>query len=217
MKDYSKEIENIRKSYGEWTAHNIEIDTGLFTMNECFVDRASRRAETYIAFIKRFHSKRIRGLRILDLGCLEGGISIALAKSGCKCIGVDVREQHLVKAKFAAESLRLTSRCKWKKGDVTKASLWKDLGKFDVIICSGLLYHIDASDIIPLLRNIRMACKKNALCIIDTNISSKAISSFTYEGNTFWGCPWKEHNATDGKDKRIASSWSSYENNQASG
>ena len=210
-----EEIEMIRDKYGEWTAHNIEIEPGLFTMGNNIKDRASRRSETYSKLIRRFKSKKLRGLRILDLGCLEGGISIPLAQEGCRCVGVDVRERHLIKAHFAARSLGISRKCKWEVGDVTNKELWDNLGKFDVIICSGLLYHIEANDIIPLLKNIHRACKAKGMIIVDTNISSKPVSSFTYDGKTFWGCTWIEHNQSTNKNQRMAASWSSYKNNEA--
>ena len=213
--DILKRLNEIRRQHGDWTAHNVEIKTGLFTMGEAFEDRASKRSKTYQSLIKRFKSEKLRGLKVLDLGCLEGGISIPLAKEGCKCIGVDVRERHLIKANFAAEILGISKKCKWSKGDVTKKDFWKGIGRFDIIICSGLLYHIDAVDIIPLLRNIHRACKPKAMIIVDTNISSKPITSFTYEDKRYWGCYWKEHNKSAGEKERNDASWSSYENNEA--
>ena len=35
-------------------------------------------------------NKKIKGKKVLDLGCLEGGIAIRLAEKGAKVIGVDV-------------------------------------------------------------------------------------------------------------------------------
>ena len=135
--DILKRLNELRRQHGDWTAHNVEIKTGIFTMGEAFEDRASKRSKTYQALIKRFKSERLRGLKVLDLGCLEGGISIPLAKVGCKCTGVDVRERHLIKATFAAEMLGISQKCKWCKGDVTKKDFWKTIGHYDVIIAPG--------------------------------------------------------------------------------
>ena len=62
-------------------------------------------------------------------------------------------------------------------------------------------------DIIPLLRNIKRACKTTAMIIVDTNISSKPIASFTYEGKRFWGCYWKEHKQSADEKQRMDASW----------
>ena len=77
--EIAKKLDLIRDEYGEWTAHNIEIEKGLFTMGKNYVDRASLRSKTYGELIKRFLSVNMRSLKVLDLGCLEGGISIPLA------------------------------------------------------------------------------------------------------------------------------------------
>ena len=176
------------------------------------MNRASKRSKTCNPN-KRFKSEKLRGLKVLDLGCLEGGISIPLAKEGCKCIGVDVRERHLIKANFAAEILGISKKCKWSKGDVTKKDFWKGIGRFDIIICSGLLYHIDAVDIIPLLRNIHRACKPKAMIIVDTNISLNQLHHLRMRIRGIGVVTGKSMKSAGEKERNDAS-WSSYENNE---
>ncbi len=215
--DIQSKLQLVQEKYGPWTAHNIEIAPGIFTIKEDKADRAQQRALIYAGLsttlLKR---KNIKGLKILDLGCLEGGISIALSLQGAKCTGIDVRPGHLAKAEFAAKSLKINQRCKWILGDVTDPSLWLEIGSFDIVICSGLLYHLDAQDILPTLKRINDKCKKNGMAIIDTNIAPQPKQRINIKESTFlYGCEWIEHPEDRNIEERIKHSWSSLENNKA--
>lgn len=212
----SGELESIRSMYGPWSAHNIKLSKDIYTISPDHQSRALKRAELY-AGLKRTLSKRsLNGCKVLDLGCLEGGISIHLAQEGANCTGIDVRSNHLIKARFAAKCLGLQRKCTWLEANVTTENLWEQLQKFDLIICSGLLYHLDAMDILPLLRNMREACKKDALVIIDSNIAPHPIKNFTKKDEpTLWGCEWSEHDPNTSTAERMASGWSSMHNNKA--
>ncbi len=213
----TEKLQQIRQDHGPWTAHNIEISNGIFTISAQPPDRAERRAQLYAGLARTFlRRKSIKGLKILDLGCLEGGISISLAKSGAKCTGIDVRPQHLIKASFAAEALKIKKRCQWIEGDITRPEIWDKINNFDIVICSGLLYHLDANDILPLLKNLRKKCKNNGLAIIDTNIAPNSEELIkTQEGVELWGCKWKEHPPNRTFEERLAQDWSSFSNNEA--
>ena len=210
------EYQEIVQRYGSWTAHNINLGNGLFTIKNSAPDRAESRAVTYQAITELFFKKKISGIKILDLGCLEGSISINFAKLGAYCTGVDIRDVHLRKAEFASKTLSLNKHCKWIKGDVTEDTVWSDLPKFDVIICSGILYHMDANSIIPLLRNIHMKLKSNGLAIIDTNISHSPVESVVISDDLeIWGRSWIEHPDSANNEEKLAAPWSSYKNNTA--
>ena len=64
-------------------------------MGSPFIDRARQRANIYYSLIDKFTKGGIEDKKILDLGCLEGGISLFLATKGAVCTGIDVREAHL--------------------------------------------------------------------------------------------------------------------------
>ena len=112
--------------------------------------------------------------------------------------------------------LRLNHRCRWIQGDVTDSGLWDRLGYFDLVICSGLLYHLDAGDLIPLLQHINTSCKKRGMSLIDTNIAPAPLTSVELPGQPrLWGCHWEEHQPGTNEEERLAAGWSSYLNNQA--
>ncbi len=101
----------------------------------------------------------------LDLACLEGGYSIEAALLGAKVLGIEGRQKNLDKCNFALEKLGLKN-LKFKLGDVRHVSV-SELGKFDVILCMGILYHLD--DPVSFLETISSLCKK--YIVIDTHIS----------------------------------------------
>ena len=166
------ELDLVRSRWGPWTAHNIQLDRNLYTISKDEGNRVSERADLYLQLIKIFAPSNSKQLRVLDLGCLEGGISINLAQAGMNVVGVDVREGHIRKCEFVSDQLNLNDKITWLIGDVNDASLWDSLGYFDVIICSGLLYHIADKDIYQLVKRMRAHNVLNGLTIIDTNITS---------------------------------------------
>jgi len=212
----SYQLQAIRAEHGPWTAHNIELGKGLFTIAEGPPDRAQQRALLYIGLSETFLRRSIRSLRVLDLGCLEGGISVVFAKRGARCVGIDVRKSHIAKAEFAAKILGLSGRCNWIEADVTETKMWQRLGKFDLVICSGLLYHLDGLDIVPFLRNMRNACRKQGIAIIDTNISPTPQDCVEgHDQPILWGCNWREHESGVNIKQRLSAAWSSYSNDNA--
>lgn len=79
-------------------------------------------------------------VRIADLGCLEGAYTIALARQGYKeVVGIDARQTNIDKCLYAAEGLNLKN-LKFVTDDARHLAKY---GKFDVTLCSGLLYHLD--------------------------------------------------------------------------
>ncbi|GCE65668.1 hypothetical protein OMCYN_01614 [cyanobiont of Ornithocercus magnificus] len=214
--DLLSRLESIRSEYGPWSAHNIELAKGIFTISSGSSDRVQRRASLYAGIVRVLMRRKLNGMRVLDLGCLEGGISLTLAQQGAYCLGIDVRGRHLAKARFAARELGLQRQCCWLEGDVTENLIWSDLGKFDLVICSGLLYHLDVRSIVPLLQRLHAACFKQGITLIDTNIAHEPRDRADLPGApTLWGCYYKEHESSASHTQRLAASWSSYRNNRS--
>ncbi len=212
----SQQLEQIRRQYGLWSAHNLELRPGLFTIAADAPRQVQSRVSLYAELIRVILRRQVRGLKMLDLGCLEGGISIGLAMLGARVTGIDVRSSHLAKARFAAEVLGLRRRCAWQQGDVTDPQLWDRLGQFDIVVCSGLLYHISAPDILPLLTRMARACRQTGLLIVDTNIAaSPEMSHIVDPSLTLWGCSWNEHPPERNEVDRLQHGWSSLSNDQS--
>ena len=214
--NYADELTKIVECYGPWTAHNIEIKPGIFTIGIGKGVQLKNRANTFERLIHLFSNKRLKKCKILDLGCLEGGISIHLAKAGAVCVGVDIRKANIEKASFSSQAMNLNKKCSWIVADVLDKTLWEKIGSFDVIICSGLLYHLHHEDIIPLIKNMKDTLAKNGMIIFDTNIVNDGQEVHQVDDQLcLRGKTWKEHNENATIEERTAAMWSSMHNNTA--
>jgi SAM-dependent methyltransferase len=79
---------------------------------------------------------------ILDLGCLEGGHTFALAAHPGveRVVGVEVRRANLRRAEYVRRVTR-SHNVEFVAADLETFDL-SSLGRFDAVFCSGLLYHL---------------------------------------------------------------------------
>jgi SAM-dependent methyltransferase len=83
-------------------------------------------------------------LRYLDIGCGEGGISLALARLGAQSVtGIDMVRRHIAAAIDNATRLHLSSRVKFICEDVHS---WQPPHRYDVILSHEALEHIRDPD-----------------------------------------------------------------------
>ncbi len=133
----------------------MRLTEGIYTISPPY-DWAHHRAKWFGLIAEVSLRKPLRDMRILDIGCLEGGITLALGAAGGPVVGIDVREANLAKANFARDVLGLRS-VEFVQADMLKL-LDYNLGNFDLIVCAGTLYHIDAPALLPFLRTLRQSC-----------------------------------------------------------
>lgn len=197
----------IEARYGPWTAHNIRLDDEIYTIsdNPNGNDLALRRVLQIIADQTGVPLDR---LRVLDLACLEGLYAIELGLQGATVVAIEGREQSIAKARFVGETLGL-SKVEFVQDDVRNLSR-ATYGSFDVVLCLGLLYHLDAPDVVVQLERIAEVC--TGVAIIDTHISLAPERSFEYRGQRYWGRIYSEHAPHSSDEQRRRSLWASLDN-----
>ena len=79
------------------------------------------------------------GMRAVDLGCLEGGYSVELARMGLDTLGIEAREESVQKCNYVKDNVGLPN-LHFAMDDVRNLGKY---GKFDVTLCYGLLYHLN--------------------------------------------------------------------------
>jgi SAM-dependent methyltransferase len=191
--------------YGPWTAHNVDLGHGVFTHG---ADRPYLKLQRLLQVASDICARPLSELRVLDLACLEGGFAIEFARHGAEVLGIEGRQANLAKAMFSRDVLGL-DRLTFELGDVRTLSREKH-GEFDVVICAGILYHLDAPDVFALVESIGAVCKR--LTLVDTSFSLKASERRDYNGVAYWGRPFPEHDDAESEVQQVANLWGSLGN-----
>src|SRR3954453_6521151 len=128
--------------------------------------------------------ERLQTARVLDLGCNDGGFSLELARRGAReVIGIEGREANLVRGRATREAEGLT-QVDFRIADVRTLS--RELhGEFDVVLCLGLLYHLDVPDLFDFVRRVAEVCRGYA--VIETNVGLAARKKVRSNGHAYSG------------------------------
>ena len=148
----------------EFTGHNIRLDDGTFTKPE-----STRSMENHPWFVSArgiletvFPGDKSQ-LRLVDVGCLEGGYSVEFARMGFQVLGIDVRELNIAACNYVKSKTDLPNL-----GFVQDNALnIAKYGEFDAVFCCGLLYHLDRPK--EYLETLSAVTKK--LLILQTHFS----------------------------------------------
>jgi SAM-dependent methyltransferase len=127
----------------------------------------------------------LNGLDVLDIGCWTGGDLMVLGGLGAT---VTALEEHPVSAMAAARLCEL-SGC---KAEIVNASLYADRPawrqKFDVIYCSGVIYHV--TDPLLFLRICFAYLKPGGRLVLETKSETGDGSFCGYSGTLERGWNW---------------------------
>ena len=140
-------------------------------------------------------SESLEGLKAIDLACGEGGHSIALAQKGVDVTGIEGRDLYIERARFAADAMGL-SNVQFIKGDVREIDV-DTLGKFDIVIASGILHHLSANSFEDFLRTVKALSRD--VVVIYTHVASElAVKNHRLGGpvstsNGYEGYLFREH------------------------
>ena len=196
----------IEAQFGPWTAANIPLAHGIATNpGRPGPHWLLRRTIQTIADLSL---KPWNQLRILDLGSLEGIYSLEFASHGAEVVAIEGRETNNAHARFAAQVLECRN-VEFVTDDVRNLSPEK-YGHFDVVFCSGILYHLPGADACRFLASIRKVCKR--LTIIDTHFGLKPEHSICWEGHSYSGFVCKEHAPGDTPEVKASNKWASLDN-----
>lgn len=123
-----------------FTAHNVLLNDGSQTIpgKEEFVEDTTT-FQAAVRSMRNSFGANLAGLRVVDLGCLEGGYAAGFARLGMISKGIEVRQSNLDNCEIVRQGLALPN-LSFVKDDVLNLEKY---GSFDVVFCSGLLYHLD--------------------------------------------------------------------------
>lgn len=213
---YPKTIEQRKKEVvercGEWTAHNIQLEGDLYTMEKHSTANLGRihRDVQIIADV----AGSFEDLRILDLGALEGGFAIEFALRGSQVVAIEGRERNIQKARFVKDVLGLDDKLELVQDDVRNLSVAR-YGEFDVILCAGLLYHLDAPDVFHFVEAMSEACRR--FLIVDTHFSVAPEESRVYKGQQYFGWTYTEYPREPTPEEKEEAAWAALDNQKSFG
>lgn len=110
------------------------------------IDRASKK------YLYDWLAERCPGKRALDYCCGNGEIALRLAQAGAEAHGIDISAEEIETAKKNAAAAGIASRTHFAVMDA-EALLYPD-DHFDVIVCSGVLHHLDVDKAFPELARV---------------------------------------------------------------
>ena len=201
-----REKEAIEARYGPWTAHNIRLADGFYTISpQPAGDEVKLRRVTQLALDVAGGS--LRGVRVLDLACLEGMYALELARRGAEVVAIEGREANIEKARFAGRALGID--VDFQLGDVRDLSGERH-GEFDLVLALGILYHLDTPDLFPFVERIGDVSKR--ALIVDTGVGRAATEQLQHDGATYRGVRLVEHAPESTEADRQQAVWSSLDN-----
>jgi len=197
-----------------FSTHQIYLGNGLWTMDKGVI--AEKDLRTKVVLDQAGGS--LRGKTILDLGCLEGGFTVAFARLGAKMsVGVEAREISYQRCEILRQYLKLRN-LRFIHGDINV--VLPQLQPFNIVFASGILYQM--ADPYSLLKAIHAVCRDFA--VIDTHIAqhdspshkcSAELVTRTFEGKTYVGRIYHEYDPCLPKDQVEGFLWAAYRDHDA--
>ncbi len=105
--------------------------------------------------------------RLVDIGCLEGGYTVAFARMGFDAVGIEARATNIAKCRYVAERLDLPN-LEFHQADARDIEAY---GPFEVAFCCGLLYHLDQ----PTAFLEALGRSTRRLLVLDTHYASEKL------------------------------------------
>jgi SAM-dependent methyltransferase len=203
----AERLEAFVAQHGPWKTHNVFLGDGTWTLSGS-TPAPDLRLRRCLQVVADLAGRPLGELRVLDLACGEGLFGIELARRGAAVLGIEGRDVHVARARFAAEVLGL-ERYDVVQGDIRDLSR-EEHGEFDVVLCLGVLYHLDAPAVFELLRAVAEVCTR--LAIVDTWVGAAPEAERHWDGRGYWGAVVPEHAPEQTPEERLAALQSSLDN-----
>lgn len=120
-----------------------------FFSNHRFYRTATLSRAYFFGWIER-HSK---GKIVLDFACGDGDVALRAAAAGARlAIGIDISGISIDNARRAARERGMQQQTYFLRGDCENTGL--PSGSVDVVLCAGVLHHLDVRKAFPEIRRI---------------------------------------------------------------
>jgi SAM-dependent methyltransferase len=150
--------------------YQFDLDGHLTPIHdESKINRHVQRKRYFFDPLVTLLGESLAGKRVLDLGCNAGFWSLHAIESGCDFVlGIDGREMHIDQASLVFDVKGVPKdRYRFVQANIFETD-FAALGKFDVVLCLGLLYHVGK----PIELMERIAEVGSDIVVVDTHLSS---------------------------------------------
>lgn len=111
-----------------------------------------------------------KDLRVLDLGCGVGRVTVPVARAGAQVVALDNSQQMLAACRQNVEAAGVGDHVTYEQGTARK--LPTDDGDFDVVLCLGVLEHLPPDVRSAALAEITRVVKPGGLVLVVANSAS---------------------------------------------
>jgi 2-polyprenyl-3-methyl-5-hydroxy-6-metoxy-1,4-benzoquinol methylase len=177
----ARDRDEIARRHGAWQT-NLPLGHGVWTITgELTADQT--RLMPVVQAAADALDRPLAEARVLDLGAAEGQFAVEFALHGAGVVAVEGRLGNVEKARFVKDVLAL-DRVEIVHGDVRSLSFGA-YGEFDLVLCMGILYHLDGPSAIDVVHRIAAVCRRAT--IVETQVSLAPRTPVRARGRVYWG------------------------------
>lgn len=196
-KEWLESLEPRKKEEAEF--HDFSHDQTTELENKKFY-KTTAKSNLYL---QNWLKENVKGKIFLDFACGNGVTSLEAAEYGAAfVIGLDISSGSISNAKKLADQKGFNNKTRFFVGDCENTQLPEN--SIDVVLCAGMLHHLDLNFAFPELKRIlKPGGKIIAVEALDYNPFIKAYRFLTPGMRT----EWEKHHILSMKDVRFASNF----------
>lgn len=156
----SNELRELAPLAGHWF-HSIELEPGLWT------NGIKTKEQMNLELVEWGFPADLTGKTVLDIGCADGGWSVAALRRGAKSV-LAIDEQMTTGMRHLQEA-KAFPQIEFRQINLF-SNEFLALPKFDFIIFAGILYHIQ--DMLEALKRVRS--RANGQVLVETHVNESA-------------------------------------------
>jgi hypothetical protein len=146
--------------------YNVDLPDGARTMGDGPLVRELPHVKAVLRTLDVVYPRAERAAKCLvDLGCLEGGLSVEFARAGFDVTGIEVRPGNIARCEWLRQRAGLDN-LRFVLDDVRNIDRY---GPFDATYCGGILYHLDQ----PTAFLHALSERTRRLLVLDTHYATR--------------------------------------------
>ena len=174
-------LEQLARTHGPWR-ENVGLAQTVSTAGSIRVAE-ERRVAAILQASSDALGTPLGASRVLDLGPGDGRFSVEFALQGAEVVAIEGRLGNVEKVRFLKDALDL-DRLEVVHADVRDLRR-ETFGSFDLVLCLGVLYHLDGAAAVGLVHQVAEMTTRAA--VIDTHVGFRPSQAVTSQGRTYRG------------------------------